>query len=165
MSFEEVAAAGADHLEHYGVKGMKWGKRQASGPSGVELTPKGRRLKAKGGQGHPTHEDAASAATSKQIANKSGKHALSNKDLQAAVTRMNLEKQFDQLNTKTGPVATGQKFVKTLLGVGKTGNEVIAFNNSPAGRAIRDGVNAATSRSRRSGSSGSATVVRRQIGA
>lgn len=165
MSYEDLADAGADYLEHYGVKGMKWGKRKASGPTGVSLTQKGRRLKTKGGQFHTPHEDAAAAATSKQIANKSGKHALSNKELQAAVTRMNLEKQFDQLNTKTGPVATGQKIVKTLLGVGKTSNEVIAFSNSPAGRAVRDGVNAAASRSRRSGGSSSSVTVRRQIGA
>lgn len=131
-----------EFLEHYGVKGMKWGqhiKRKSgdTGPQEVTTQHKGRRLVAKGGGKHTPHEDAINAAISKQIANKSGTHSLSNKDLQAAVNRMNLEKQFNQLNPRKGPVAKGQAFIKTLLGVGKTANEVIAFTNSPAGQQIK----------------------------
>jgi hypothetical protein len=51
---------------------------------------------------------------------------------------MNLEKQFNQLNPKKGPIAQGQKFVKAFLGVGRTANDVVAFSNSPAGVQVRE---------------------------
>lgn len=136
-----TADLGAAFLEHYGVKGMRWGKHLKDGPQAVTTTHKGRRLVTRGGGGHTPHEDATRAATATRIATKSGTHALSNKELQAAVQRMNLEKQFNQLNPKKGPIAAGQKFVKVLLGLGKTSNEVIAYTNSPAGQAIREQFN------------------------
>lgn len=136
MSYEDLADAGANYLEHYGVKGMKWGKRKAAmSPTDVTTVHKGRRLKAQGGQFHTPHEDAKTAITARQIATKSGKHALSNKDLQAAVNRMNLEQQFDRLNPNRRK--KGQAFIKGLLGAGKTANELVSFSNSPAGQQIR----------------------------
>lgn len=127
-------------LEHYGVKGMKWGQhRRSAVPAGethtVQRKP-GKRVKAVGGREVPAHEDAIKTALARQTAKKSTTDALSTKELQALVNRMNLEKQFRQLNPNK--VSKGASFIKTLIGVGKTANEVVAFNNSPAGKALRE---------------------------
>lgn len=117
MSVQDLIGRGEEYLEHYGVKGMKWGKRRAriqNARSSDFIQVKDIRDKAK------------STKTS----------SLSNQELQTAITRMNLEQQFTRLNpTKR---KKGQAFVKALLGAGKTANEVVAFNNSPAGQQIRN---------------------------
>lgn len=116
-SVSELAGVGADYLEHYGVPGMKWGKRRA-------------RI-----QGARSSDHIQTAGIKKQ-ARTNKVSSVSNKDLQTAITRMQLEKQFTQLNPSK--VKKGGTFVKVLLGAGKTANEVVAFNNSPAGQQIRN---------------------------
>jgi hypothetical protein len=53
---------------------------------------------------------------------------------------MNLEQQYSDLMSKrsSSPLAKGQRFVKDLLGVGKTANEVVAFQNSPVGKQLKE---------------------------
>ena len=112
--------AGAEYLEHYGVKGMKWGKRRA------------RIRDARSADSQAVRDIRAKKRDTKIT-------SLSNKELQDAITRFNLEKQYKQLD----PTVTrkGGQFVKGLIGAGKTANEVVAFNNSPAGRSIREKFN------------------------
>lgn len=116
-----------EFLEHYGVKGMKWGKRrsraerlqaraektEAAKKVTVETKPGGRGLKATGGKGRDASEDAIKAAVGKQIAKKSGVDALSNQELQAVVQRMNLEQQYAKLSK--GQQSDGQKFMEKWL--------------------------------------------------
>ena len=99
-----------DFLEHYGVKGQKWGVRRKR-PSGSPS------------------EDARRAAGLK----KKSVSELNNKELQDLVSRMNLEQQYSRLNPKKS--SKGQKFVKEVLALGVTMNAVIAFAKSPAGKA------------------------------
>lgn len=106
-------------LEHYGVKGMKWGVRKdqssSSGPTAVETkTIKGHVITT-GGKGHEPSEDALNAAIGKQKAKKSGLASLSNKELQAVVTRMNLEQQYSRLIDQRAYSSAGQKFVSELF--------------------------------------------------
>jgi 2'-5' RNA ligase len=104
-----------DILKHHGVKGMKWGvRRRTTGVQAVSVTDKGKRLKTKGGQGHPAHSDAVRVRTIGQVGKKSGLKALSNEELQAFNQRLNLEQQAKRLsyNDKSPP----KKFVLTLLG-------------------------------------------------
>lgn len=119
MSMTELTAAGEAYLEHYGVKGMKWGKRKQK----IAVA---------------RSADFKEVAGIKTKAKETRVSSLSNKELQTAITRMNLEKQFNQLNPKKGPVAKGQQFVKAFLGVGRTANDVVAFSNSPAGVQVRE---------------------------
>lgn len=91
-----------DVMAHFGVKGMKWGVRKRSKDS------------------DPSSPDAARAASSAAIIKTSGTKALSNKDLQDLVTRMNLERQFSTLSSQSKTENAGVKFAKELLiGVGK----------------------------------------------
>lgn len=126
-----------EFLEHHGVKGMKWGirnngknrtfrlmtsgaprpssrpsSRGRSGPVDVVLKNKGHtRIKTVGGSGHPPSEDAVRTAKTRQKAKKSSVHALSNKELQDAIQRMNLERQYKGVATSN----PAKKFLSKLL--------------------------------------------------
>lgn len=103
-------------LSHYGVKGMRWGHRtDHSGPVStaiVQKRPGGPvKIKATQGAGLKPSSDAVKAATFRQQAKKSGTQSLSNEELQSLVTRLNLEKQYSNLN----PPPRAKKFVADLL--------------------------------------------------
>jgi hypothetical protein len=105
-------------ISHYGVLGMKWGRRKGAQAVTVKATP-GRRVRAKGGKRQEASEDAITTAVSRQKARKSTTDALSNKELQALVTRMNLEQQYSKLSGQSAKVAAGKQIVQVLLSVGK----------------------------------------------
>lgn len=100
-----------EFLAHYGVKGMKWGVRR------------------KKSDREPASEDAARAAELQTRLKKSGTSALTNKELQEVVTRMNLEQQYSRLNPKTQ--SKGADYASVLLTGGsafastKMGSDVI----------------------------------------
>ena len=110
----------SNHLAHYGVKGMKWGRRKADGNSAVDVSTTakpGQRVTAKGGTGQPASADAIRAATARQKAKASTTDALSNKELKDLVERWNLEQRYRDLATKDAMArrTTGQKFVDKLI--------------------------------------------------
>lgn len=96
----------ADYLEHFGVKGMRWGVRKVSDHSSG------------------ASEDHVNATIARIKAKKGGTKALSNKELQDLITRMNLEQQY----VKVVPPSKSAKFTRAgakvvgeiLLGVGKS---------------------------------------------
>ena len=84
-----------DVLQHFGVKGMKWGKRKntASG-------------------------DSAQATSTRTTAKKKGVHTVSNNELQAAIRRMQLEQDFKRLSVNEKSAVT--RWVSSaLLEIGK----------------------------------------------
>lgn len=86
-------------LQHYGVKGMRWGKRGSSSKESPSA-------------------ESASATAIRARAKTSKVKALSNKELQEAINRMNLEQQFKRLSTNERPVVS--RFIaSTLLEIGK----------------------------------------------
>lgn len=123
-----------DELEHYGVKGMRWGVRNVpsagagtvaslslrrEAPVAVATTstskvPHGNKRKTKikveGGQNHDAHSDAIQVAEAKAKLRKSGPAALSNKELRDVATRVQLESQVTQLTA-----SPGRKFISSLL--------------------------------------------------
>jgi 2'-5' RNA ligase len=125
-------------LEHHGVRGMRWGVRRKNigTPNEVTVSVDKGKLKAKGGEGHAPSEEAKAAAATKQKAKASGVHSLSNEEIQAAVTRMNLESNFKQATAKTKQTVPGQKFVLNLLK--NTGNaQVQRVVNDQATKAVK----------------------------
>jgi hypothetical protein len=121
---------------HWGVKGMRWGVRKDRSPVEVTTSSKpGGRVKAKGGQNQPASEDAVKAAQAHRIARKSTTDALSNKELQALVNRMNLEQQYNQLNSNGPRASAGRKFASEFL---QNGGKDISIN------AIQEGAKGAT---------------------
>ena len=105
-------------LAHFGIKGMKWGTRRSQA------------------QLHSPSEDHVNARAASAKAKSGGTKALSNKELQDLVTRMNLEKQFSTVNPTKMKKAS--KFLKAFFATGRTVNEAVAFANSPAGKVIRE---------------------------
>lgn len=126
-------------LEHFGVKGMKWGvrRRGPSGPTDVIVkTAGGKKVKTAGGKGQPASDDAVRAAVSKQKARKSTTDALSNKELQDLVSRMNLEQQYTRLAPRTKTQAATKFIGEILLGVGK--QEATKLASDFAGQQVKN---------------------------
>jgi 2'-5' RNA ligase len=105
-------ALGSLFLEHYGVKGMRWGLRRkgeapaAVAPKAMSRVPHGDRRKTKidteGGQNHPAHADAIKVAQAQAKLKKSGASALSNQELRDVATRVQLENQVSLLTGHRG---------------------------------------------------------------
>jgi hypothetical protein len=87
-----------DFLEHFGVKGMRWGVRRRHPGSSSSGRPSG-----------PVSSDAARAARLKTRVSQHGTQSLTNAELQTLVTRLNLETQHGRLDPKK--VNAGQAFV------------------------------------------------------
>lgn len=103
-------------LQHYGVKGMKWGVRRKR-TSRVTVTQKrgGARLKAKGGEGRPAHKDAVRIKAIQQVMKKSGIQAVSNEDLRAYNDRLNMEMSARRLTQQN--TGAGKKFIADQIDI------------------------------------------------
>lgn len=110
-------------LTHYGVRGMRWGKRKSASTSSA---PSKSKAKA------PEHDD--SKRTTDLLAKAKGTkgRALSNKELEEVLNRLNLEKRLSDLapvrdtsakkmlnrlvgNTQKGAEATGQQMLNAKI--------------------------------------------------
>ena len=101
--FSVSTEAPVSSLYHFGILGMKWGIRRQRGSDGRVV---------EGSRGSEDHQKARDLK-------KKGARNLSNAELKAYVERMNLEKQYSNLNKKE--VSAGRKFVSdVLVTAGKT---------------------------------------------
>ena len=98
-------AADSNELAHYGVPGMKWGRRKDRGNSSVDKAPS-----------FKTHEDAAEANRNRAKA-KVSTDSLSNAELKKLVERMNMEANYKRLTTQPQQLSFGQKMTKEMLPV------------------------------------------------
>ena len=104
----ETADRGSDFLEHYGVKGMKWGVRRSE----AQLA------RARGALKRSTPEPSEDKKTTESVRAKISRgntDALSNAELQKLNERMQLEQKYASLTAKQTPQTLGQKFIKTLI--------------------------------------------------
>jgi hypothetical protein len=107
-------------LEHFGIKGMKWGVRRTRAQIDAGAS-----------------EDHKNAKAAREKARKGGgTKALTNQELQALITRANLETQYSKI--APSKFDKGKRVVSGILSTGKTVNDVISFVNSPAGKVVRD---------------------------
>jgi hypothetical protein len=114
-----------DTLMHYGVPGMKWGKRK----SGVS-TARIRVVKS---------EDKRKADEYK----KKPKASLSNQELSALNTRLSLEKKYSDLSRNDKASKVGANYVKGALAVVATATTIYNLTNNPMVRRGADIVGAA----------------------
>ena len=124
-------------LKHYGVKGMKWGVRKDRDRNPVEVsssqTP-GKYVRTSGGQNQTASEDAVRARKAAQKAKASTTDALSNKELQSLVQRMNLEQQYASLKEKEDRRSSGAKLANVLLGSNLASKGIKKAGGSVAGK-------------------------------
>lgn len=80
---------GGDYLEHYGVRGMRWGVRRGHGPYGQ---PRMSRRQAR-------KQKAAEISS------------MSDAELRARLNRLQMEKQYKQLSSENDPGAIGKQFL------------------------------------------------------
>lgn len=131
---DEGASFASEFLEHFGVRGMKWGQRKDKGNSAVaaiedtslKVKASPGKIEVSGGRGRMPHDDAVQAAAYRQIVKASSTHALSNKELQSLVTRINLEQNYARAvapTTGSSPKAKAASWVSNKLG--KVGNMFI----------------------------------------
>lgn len=95
-----------DSLQHFGRKGMKWGQHIFTrGKDGGTSSTKG-----------SASQDHLQVMGIKTTAKTSGVQALSNKDLQDAIRRMQLENDFKRLSsgTKNSGATWATKFLKNV---------------------------------------------------
>ena len=118
-------------LKHYGVKGMKWGVHRDT-PSGGSSTSRAPRAS----------EDSRAATSALNKAATRGTQSLSNKELQAAIQRMNLENQYHNLTTvsKQNELDRGLETTKRILKLGKTVEEIRKFSKTETGQAVVKGL-------------------------
>lgn len=143
------------HLEHYGVKGMKWGVRKDGSVSSttqkmsslrlkstdvVVRQKPGRFVKTAGGRKQTASDDAVRVAAARQLAKRSTTDSLSTKQLQEAVNRMNLEIQYAKVVKKADRRDRGKRIVDSILGNPSTKQIVVKGATSAVRKAATGGV-------------------------
>ena len=130
-------------LSHFGVKGMRWGRRKDSSGSSGSQGPKPK-----------SSDDAKQASELSAKVKKSGTRSLSNKELRALVDRMALEKRFAEINTpaakKQNPILAGVVWTtkKAATLTGQSMEQVIKVNlTNEMNRRVKDQIAAASGKS------------------
>lgn len=119
------------YLAHYGVKGMKWGRRRGESGGGSAKTAKK--------TPRPVSED---HAMSRELRKKRVSE-MSNAELKKLNERMQLEASYDQLMKKTGGTQNeGQARLKKLMDIGKTAIAIDKAMGSPGTQAIKKALTA-----------------------
>lgn len=141
MGGSEPAASGV--VTHFGVKGMHWGVRKGAKPN----TPAPRERRS---------EDSTNVQKHLATIEKHGVKALSNKELQEVVSRMNLMQQYSNLtggSKQKSNIQKGHDAAKKALAIHKTVVNVHKAFNSPEMKAVRLGFKAARA-ARKAGTAG-----------
>lgn len=111
-----LGSIGNDILEHYGVKGMKWGvRRDRNGKRKV---------------GRKTSSDYERTKKYRGVK----PSTLSNNQLQEINFRMQLEQNYMRLNP--GKLSRGEAHLKSVMSSAKLGAEAYNLTRSPSGQAL-----------------------------
>lgn len=121
-----------NYLAHYGVKGMRWGRRRGGDDSSSSSSS----------SAEPSA--AVSVKKPRKVAGKTetedGKDIsrMSDKELRERINRINMEQQYTKLTEPSyPPVKGGKAAVDDIFStIGKV-NQAIAVYNSPAGKIVR----------------------------
>lgn len=94
-------------LQHWGIKGMKWGVRRYQNKDG-SLTPAGKQRYSEGGDSSSTTSSSSSSSSPRR----KSVSEMTDDELKAAVQRLNLEQQYRNLNPQK--VSIGKRFVNKV---------------------------------------------------
>jgi len=111
-------------LEHYGVPGMRWGKR-SSRPS------------TKAGKKTDDSPDDPDFSSTRATLNKPIRK-VSNQELENLNKRLNLEQNYNKIKAQNTPTAKVDKHVKALLATAGTITALYGISKSPWARALVD---------------------------
>ena len=122
-----------DFLEHYGVKGMRWGKRKGKTDRSTPI-PKTKPTKV-------VSADAAAAKKARDKVKEKGLSSLSNDELKKLNERMQLERNYSNLiGQNKSTVDKGHDHVKSTMALAKTAQEIYGIYNSPLGKLVTEQV-------------------------
>lgn len=114
-----------DYLEHFGVKGMKWGvRRSGRGRSARGETDEG------GQRRKPSSDSKKTSALTTRAPDQ-----LTTKQLQAVNKRLELERNYSRLNPTKGEILRGK--LMGLLGALETANRTYNAINGPIGKTFQ----------------------------
>lgn len=106
-----------EFLEHYGIPGMRWGKRNAAPDykKSIKISTYGGNSPHKNLSAKPVSIDAMKARNYQVKVKSGGTSALTTKQLQELVNRQNLEQQYSRLNPPQ--VSAGKQIIGMLMPV------------------------------------------------
>ena len=114
------ATLGADYLEHYGVKGMKWGARKRSK---TRVSSSGARSTSP----NPSSKVSAPTTRDKRVKALKNRRELSDSDIKDFTSRLQSEKQLKALLDED--VSPGRTFIKKVMSdAGKQAATKLATN-------------------------------------
>jgi len=106
-------------LQHYGILGMKWGVRRERGPDG--------RVGTKKSQGSGDYQKSRAQL-------RRGSKNLSTAELKSLTNRLQLERQYSDLNPSD--YKRGMDVVKTITAAGSTAASFYALSKTPLGQDV-----------------------------
>lgn len=109
------------YIAHFGIKGQKWGQRRYQNKDG-SLTPEGKKR-------YSEDYQSMREIRSKPVS------SMTNKELESAIRRMNLERQYRDLSRSERD--RGKQTVKDILDYANTAVAFYNLYNSPTGKAIK----------------------------
>lgn len=124
-----TVASGANFLEHYGIKGMKWGVHRFS------KEERARRRAARPGGGKGPSEDATAAKGLTNQGKNSGRDSLSNQELRKLTERWNLEQSYERLRPRSAASKASMWIAKALFDIGK--DQAKAYARDAVGDAVK----------------------------
>lgn len=111
MANQVVKHNGAE-LQHFGIPGMKWGRRRFQNPDGTR-TSAGKKRDAANGRNEPERPKRSDDHNISRQAKKKGLSGLSNDELKKLNERLKLEKDFENLTAEK--VEKAESWVKNSV--------------------------------------------------
>lgn len=128
-----------EHLQHWGIKGMKWGVRRFQNKNG-SLTPEGKKRYSDDNDGE-TVEAKRERLLKSTDANEIYKNRslLTTNELNDRLNRINTEKRLSEVAASTKK--TGYDRINSLLKAGNKINEIYQFTQTPVMKALMSKIN------------------------